>query len=626
MIPRLLILDDLFGRNGPDGRNADRENLCAHFLWQDMTGDASAKASKQRVLKPTADAIFCRAQSPACSAPGDTVENNLGIAMDAVCKGWPLRDQTRRGRKPKMLPIPWSMVLIDLCFYTGRVTEDGHRRTPGMPEGRPGDDDPRSYFGLTLLDAIHREFPELPIFILSSKPRHEVSLEFSRRGALGFIDRSALDGLELLEQALWNHGLLPDPDGEVVGHSLPLLLALREARRAAGHREHMLLRGERGAGKELLARFLHRCAKVGASTAREAPLAENLKLETSNSFRFIAVNGAALSPNLFASELFGIQPRTTTGVDGKIGLIEMAKGGDLFLDELADLHSDVQAALLRVLQERQITRVGGRESLPVDVRFLAATNAEIEDPDCPIRPDLIDRLRGGGSIWLPPLRERMDDLPLLVETFLREAESQRPGIRARQVLPEAMEKLQSHDWPGNIRELRSVVFNAVARYPDVEHLVAEHVRIDTKAKGQWSKTDERAAPHRAKAGANASLLRLLEQLRVVDFDSTQVGDWAGRLAELQREQSGLMGRLLLASLTATKRRTPEQPGGILQIHPAAKLATGDATLTAAKAADLFKRLLGPMKDELEGDLLEAYQISIRLRPKAAKAPEALRRS
>lgn len=625
MKARILILDDLFGRCSPEGLNVDRENLCAHFLWEDATCDSASKASKQKVLQPTAEAVFCRAQSPACSEPGDTVENNLEMALEAVRKGWPEAGLKRRGRPPKTTPPRWSMALIDLCFYTGRVTEESHRRTPGMPEGRPGDDDPRSYFGLTLLDAIHREFPELPIFILSSKPRHEVSLAFSRRGALGFIDRSTHDGPELLEQALWNHGLLPDPDGELVGHSLPLLLALREARRATGHREHMLLRGERGTGKELLASFLHRCAKVAASAPREIPLAENSKHATSSSPRFLAVNGAALSPNLFASELFGIQPRTTTGVDGKVGLIEMAKGGDLLLDELAVLHPEVQASLLRVLQEREVTRVGGRESLPVDVRFLAATSSDLEDPDCPIRTDLLDRLRGGGSIWLPPLRERLDDLPLLVESFLRKAEAQRPGIRSRQILPEAMEKLLNHDWPGNVRELRSVIFDAVARYPDVEHLVAEHVRIDTKAKGQLSKIEDRAAPNRAKAGANASFLGLLEHLRAVDFDPTQVGNWAGRLTELQREQSGLIGRLLLAALSATKRRTPERPEGILQIHPAAKLATGDATLTAAKAADLFKRLLGPMKDELEGDLLEAYKISIRLRPKAAKAAEALRR-
>jgi len=511
------------------------------------------------------------------------------------------------------------MVLIDLCFYTGKVTQESHRRTAGMPEGRSGDDDLRSYFGLSLLDAIHREFPELPIFILSSKPREEVSLEFSRCGALGFIDRSALDGPELLEQALWNHGLLADPTGDVVGQSLPLLLALREARRAACHRENVLIRGERGTGKELMARYIHRCSEPAAR--RIAIHADNKERITDTATHWVAVNSAVFTPNLFVSELFGIQPRTTSGVDGKVGLIEMAKGGDLFFDEISDMQPEVQAALMRVLQERQITRVGGRESLPVDVRFLSATNADLEDSDHAFRPDLLDRLRAGGTIWLPSLRERLDDMPLLVEKLVREAEAHRPGIRPRQVTPEAMDRLLAHDWPGNVRELRGVIFDAVTRHPDVEHLVAEHVRFESKLKSQKSKVEAGSALNRPKAGQQVGepLAVLLERMRGVEIDSQRVSHWAGRLPDLQREQARLAARLLAAALEATKRRTPEQPDGILQIHPAAKLATGDPNLTAAKAADLFKRLLGPMKDELEGDLHEAYQVSIRLRPKTPKS-------
>jgi DNA-binding NtrC family response regulator len=533
--------------------------------------------------------------------------------MDAVRKGWPVRDQPRRGRKPKTPPIPWSMVLIDLCFYTGRVTEESHRRTPGMPEGRPGDDDSRSYFGLTLLDAIHREFPEIPIFILSSKPREEVSLEFNRRGALGFIDRSALDGPELLEQALWNHGLLADAVGEIAGQSLPLLLALREARRAAGHRENVLIRGDRGTGKELLARYLHRCREAQAGNVKEGPTR-----------RLVTVNSGGLDPNLFASELFGIQPRTRTGVDGKLGLIEMAKGGDLFLDEIADLPAEVQAALKRVIQERQLTRVGGRDSVELDVRFVSASNADLEAPESRLRPDLLDLLRDGGTIRLPALREHPGDIPLLTAKFVAEAEARHPGSRPRQVTPEAMERLLAHDWPGNVRELRGVILDAVSRHPDVEFLVAEHLRIETK--NAERRAESKKASSEASAADVSTLGQLLERMRGHNFQPLGVGDWAGRLPDFQKEQTRLTARLLEASLTATKRRTPEHPDGILQIHPAAKLATGDATLTAAKAADLFKRLLGPMKDELEGDLLNAYQISIRLRPKAAKAAEALRRS
>lgn len=614
-LTRLLILDDLFGRSAPNGLNVDRENLCAHFLWQDATGDIAAKASKQKVLEPTAEAVFCRAQVPASSQVGDTVQNDLESALAAVRKGWKrfpdsefgiwdsVSNSLQSATRNQKCNLPWSMLLLDLCFYTGRVTEESHRRTPGMPEGRAGDDDPRSYFGLTLLDAIHREFPELPVFILSSKPRNEVALEFSRRGALGFIDRSDAQAPELLEAALWNHGLLPDPAGEVLGHSLPLLLALREARRAGSHRENILIRGERGTGKELMARYLHGVATRAGS---RGPLVD--------------VNSAVFTPNLFASELFGIQARTATGVDGKVGLIESADGGDLFLDEIADMPAEVQAAVLRVLQERQVTRVGSRKAVKVDVRFLSATNAELEDEAQGFRPDLLDRLRLGGTVWLPPLRDRTADIPLLTNKFVREAEQQRAGTRHRQVTDEAMALLTSYDWPGNVRELRSAVFDAVTRHPDVEYLVPQHLRIVPVTPGRSrpasdgpDATSEAASARSGSAGIQA----LLQNIAATEVDPSAVDEWSGQLAGVQRECAWLIARMLQAALDATRRRTPGCPDGELQIQPAAQMLTGDAALTGSKAADLIKRILTPIEDELEGDLRRALDIAVRLRPRSA---------
>jgi transcriptional regulator with AAA-type ATPase domain len=602
MLPHLLIFDDLFGRIVRGGRNVDRENLCANFLWQDATGDAAAQASRQKILKPTANAVFFRAQTPACASVGDTIENDLRAALEFVHKGWVAKSDAR-----PLTPAspPWAMLLLDLCFYTGLVTEESNRCSPGMPEGRPGDDQPDSYFGLTLLDAIHRAFPELPIFILSSKPREEVSLEFSRRGALGFIARDELRGPSLLEEALWNHGLLPDPEGEVDGNSLSILLALREARRAASHRENVLIRGERGTGKELMAGYLHRVA----SQARPGPL--------------VSVNSAVFTPNLFASELFGIQPRTATGVDGKIGLIASADGGDLFLDEIADMSPEVQAAVLRVLQERQVTPVGGRRSTLVDVRFLSATNADLDDPARGFRADLLDRLRTGGSIFLPLLRERPTDIPLLVENFVREAEAQRPGTKRREITFEAMDQLIADDWPGNIRELRSVIFDAVNRHADVEFLVPGHLRIGTHRRTGSVKSgapldESRLGSDEFETG-ETGLAGLLEFQNSVEFDPREIALWAGRLSALQLAHARLLARYLEAALAATKRRTPDNPSGLIQIHPAVKLITGDSHITASKAADLIKRLLGPIEDELDSNLREAYNVALRLRPKSPMA-------
>jgi DNA-binding NtrC family response regulator len=593
MSTRILILDDLFGRNVAYGRNTDRENLCAHFLWQDVTGDAASKASRQKVLKPTAEAFFCRAQSPSSACVGDTVENDLNAAILAVRSGWLSANEETGGQKAE---CPWSMVLLDLCFHTGRVTPESYQQTPGMPEGRAGDDDPRGYFGLTLLDAIHRECPELPIFILSSKPREEVSLEFSQRGALGFIDRSDPRGPELLKDALSQHGLLPDPSDEVAGHSLPVLLALREARRAARHGQNVLIRGERGTGKDLLARYLHRAASDGGKRP------------------FVAVNSAVFTQTMFAAELFGIEPKTATGVDGKIGLIESAHGGDLFFDEIADMPGEIQAAVLRVLQERQITRVGARQAKPVDVRFLSATNVEIEAKADGFREDLLDRLRLGGTLWLPPLRERKSDIPILTEGFVREAEKERPGAMRREIAPEVMERLLAHDWPGNVRELRTAIFDAVNRHPDVEHLVVQHLRIEG---GAAASPKRKTAPPQ-QTSANCDIAGTLAKMKSCEFPTKEIGTWAGQLHDLQHEQALLLARYLQAALEATKRRTPEAPEGQIQIHPAVKLITGDSNLTASKAADVVKRLLGPIEDELSGDLAEAYATSIRLRPKSAR--------
>lgn len=596
MLPHILILDDLFGRVVPGGQNVDRENLCANFLWRDATGDAESKKSRQQILKPTANAVFFRAQTPVAAKAGDVVENDVRSAMEVVRAGW----IPQAGLNKAPVHPPWALILLDLCFYTGLVSDESNRKSPGMPEGRPSDDRAESYFGLTLLDAIHKAFPELPIFILSSKPRHEVSLQFSQRGALGFIARDDLKAPELLEEALWNHGLLPDLRGEFVGHSLPLLLALREARRAAAHRENVLIKGERGTGKELMAHYLHHTA----SHDRDRPL--------------VLVNSAVFTPNLFASELFGIQPRTATGVEGKIGLIAAANGGDLFLDEIADMSPEVQAAVLRVLQERKVTPVGGRQAISVDVRFLSATNVNLEDEARGFRADLLDRLRTGGSISLPRLRDRPSDIPLLVEQFVREAEAHRPGSRTRVVTKETMDHLMSHDWPGNIRELRSVIFDAINRHFDVEFLVPNHLRIGNTYKGvKAERTKSEPVSFTAESSSEVldNFLRLQNSLT---FDPRKAVQWAGRLDEFQLTHIKLLARYLQAALVATRRITPENLSGRLQIHPAIKLITGDPSISASKAADLVKRLLSPIEDELEGDLREAYQIALRLRPKIRK--------
>lgn len=589
-LPRLLIVDDLFGRTHAHRRNEERANLCGQYLLEDVTGDELGKGATQKIKVPIAQAVFFRGQRPACTSVGDVVENDLEATLNLIRGGWEgVPDRPR-----------WSMVLLDLSFHTGRVTPESDRRAAGMPEGREGDDNPENYFGLKILEAVRDKFPDLPVVILSSKPREEVSREFTRKGALGFLPREDERSPELLRDYIWRHGLIPDAEGEIVGNSKPLLMALRTARRAALSRRNVLIRGERGAGKELMARFIYRHGRKN----KNAP--------------FVVVNSSVLSATLYASELFGIEKRVATDVEGREGLIMAANGGDLFFDEIGDMLPEAQSGILRALEDRQVTPVGSKLSHSVDVRFLSATNTDIEMKSAAggFRSDLLDRLREGGTVILPTLRERKEDLPLLVEQFVREAERANAVAMERQIDPEAIEKVCAHDWPGNIRQLRSCVLSAVNNHPDVEHLVPDHLNIPD-APGARAPALEAAA--RA-AAAGTDINALAESLDGITFDELTPTQLAGMWRRLQGACAGLLVRYLRAALNATRQAVPDNPEGRVRIHPAVKLMTGDAGLPATKAADIIKQILS-VSDEAAASLLEepvlkeAHETALRLRPR-----------
>ncbi|HEY1186588.1 MAG TPA: sigma 54-interacting transcriptional regulator [Gemmata sp.] len=226
-----------------------------------------------------------------------------------------------------------------------------------------------------------------------------------------------------------------------------LIGALPSVRRAieqvAATDATVLILGETGTGKELVARALHE----RSDRARGA---------------FVPVNGAALVPSLMTSELFGHEPGAFTGaVKRRAGRFEQAHGGTLFLDEVGELAADVQAVLLRVLQERVVERLGGGDPFPVDVRLVAATNRALEANvrAGTFRADLFYRLNVF-PIALPPLRERRDDLPALAGHFLRHF-AQKHRKPASALSPAAVRALRAHEWPGNVRELQNVIERAV---------------------------------------------------------------------------------------------------------------------------------------------------------------------
>ena len=213
--------------------------------------------------------------------------------------------------------------------------------------------------------------------------------------------------------------------------------------RAAASRATVLIRGESGTGKELVARALHEQSERASGP-------------------FIPISCAALSETLLESELFGHEKNAFTGAaTEKKGRFELAHGGTLFLDEIGDISGSVQVKLLRVLQQREFERVGGIKSIKVDVRVVAATNADLEQniKENKFREDLYYRLQVI-QIVMPPLRQRLEDIPLLVSQFLQKFNAEN-GASVMSFSPEAVMHLLSYPWPGNVRELENVVERCV---------------------------------------------------------------------------------------------------------------------------------------------------------------------
>jgi PAS domain S-box-containing protein len=230
---------------------------------------------------------------------------------------------------------------------------------------------------------------------------------------------------------------------EIVGSSPALTAVLSRVSKVAGSDSTVLLTGETGTGKELVARAIHR-------RSRRASRA------------FVAVNCAAIPRELTASELFGHEKGAFTGaIQRRVGRFELATGGTIFLDEVGELSPDTQVALLRVLQEREFERVGGREPIRVDVRVIAATNRDLQAAvdDGTFRQDLFYRLNVF-PLEIPPLRERREDIPVLVEYFIHRF-AREVGKTIRRVGRRTLNHLQSYPWPGNVRELQNVIERSV---------------------------------------------------------------------------------------------------------------------------------------------------------------------
>ncbi|HEX7069561.1 MAG TPA: sigma-54 dependent transcriptional regulator [Rhodothermales bacterium] len=309
--------------------------------------------------------------------------------------------------------------------------------------------------GMEVLAEIGNELPDVPVVMISGHGTIETAVEATKLGAFDFVEkppdlnrllvtlRNAMDrGHLAVENQRMRQAIVEQQEGEItpiLGAS-PAIKRIKDTiDRVAPTEARVLITGEPGTGKELVAKWIHHL-----SPRREAPMVE--------------VNCAAIPSELIESELFGHEKGSFTGATKqRIGKFEQAEGGTLFLDEIGDMSLSAQAKVLRALQENRITRVGGDRSIPVNVRVVAATNKNLLDQIAAnaFREDLYHRL-SVILIHVPPLRERRDDIPTITQHF-SERLSRRNGLAPKVFTDEALTKMKQFEWRGNVRELHNVV-------------------------------------------------------------------------------------------------------------------------------------------------------------------------
>lgn len=303
--------------------------------------------------------------------------------------------------------------------------------------------------GMSLLMNIQKRWPMLPVIMLTAHGSIPDAIAATRKGVFAFLTKPVQkeELISTLESAV-SGDLTKDTDSHwsenIITRSSSMFRVLEQARLVAASDVNVLVVGDSGTGKELLAEAIHQ-----VSTRRKKP--------------FIAVNCGAIPQELMEAELFGYRKGAFTGaVSDHVGLFATANGGTLFLDEIGDMPLHLQVKLLRVLQERQIRPVGSSVSEPIDVRVVSATHRNLEGmvEEGQFREDLYYRLNVV-NLGLPPLRDRCEDIPLLVEHFLKRI-AERTGKEKKRFASDAMDLLLGYQWPGNIRQLNNMVEQAVA--------------------------------------------------------------------------------------------------------------------------------------------------------------------
>lgn len=322
--------------------------------------------------------------------------------------------------------------------------------------------------GIDGLKQVKQLSPDVDVIMVTGARDPKIIVEAIRSGATDYVCKPFVTDeiITIIEKTLSvkrvrdRHDALIedmnplDTKSRILGSSPKFRSLMENAGKVKGHNANVLILGESGTGKELLARYIH-------------------SLEENPRRPFIAVNCAAIPDGLIESELFGYERGAFTGAHNrKIGKFELANGGDIFLDEISSLKPGLQAKILRVLQEKEIVRVGGNSHIPVDFRVIAATNEDLVKKvgEGSFRVDLYHRLRVV-DLHIPPLRDRIEDIPLLIAYFLDKFGK---AGSAKKISAAALRKLQEYQWPGNIRELENVIHSLTILSSD-EIITTEHL-------------------------------------------------------------------------------------------------------------------------------------------------------
>ena len=342
--------------------------------------------------------------------------------------------------------------------------------------------------GLTMLGVINEKLPSLPVIIMTAHADLDRAVAAFQGGAFEYLPKpfDVDDAVNIVRRAVKSRPAveaepsnvkLPETVSEIIGSAPAMQEVFRAIGRLSNSNMTVLLTGESGTGKELVAQALH----------RHSPRRDSA---------FIAINTAAIPSELLESELFGHEKGSFTGATGqRIGRFEQANGGTLFLDEIGDMPAALQTRLLRVLADGEFYRVGGHQSVRVDVRVIAAThqNLELRVKEESFREDLYHRLNVI-QLKLPSLRERTDDVPALAEHFLT-ATAAELGIEPKRLRPNALQIFRRYHWPGNVRELENVCRRTTIMAPsndiDVEDLPDELMQIfDDDVEASLGKTED----------------------------------------------------------------------------------------------------------------------------------------